>query len=182
MATVRNYVTSADVKEYVYCPAIVWIRHVLNVEEPQDFNMAFGRSKSYRLDVLERVGVRKPWSFEVFLRNPSKGIAGVVDVVGGSGRFEVVELKAFRRRSFSHFKSQLMFHAYLVSTTMGPVTRAYLVLDDRVRAYVVNETATRDVERIIEGVRRVRESERPPRASRSWKCRLCWYRRYCPSA
>lgn len=181
VTTERRYVTSWDVKEYVYCPVIVWIKHVLNVEEPPDFNMIFGSSKVYRQDILERVGLPKPWSFEVSLRNSSRGIAGVVDVIGGCSRYEVVELKAFRRWSYSHFRIQLMFYAYLVSTTVGPVTRAHLVLEDRVRTYSVNNHAIRDVEWVIERVREIRDSEKPPQVLQSRKCRLCWYRRYCPS-
>lgn len=169
-------------KEYTYCPVIVWIRSVLGLREPPSLDMALGSSKPYKPELLERAGIPKPWSFEVKLRNSSLGISGVVDLVGGSGRYEVAEVKAFGRRSHGHFTYQLMFCAYLVSTVLGPVVRAHLILGDRVKTYPVSDRALREVERVIRRVREIKESERPPPTpyAGSRRCSLCWYRRYCP--
>lgn len=177
-----NYVTSVDIKEYIYCPVTVWIRSVLGFREPPSLNMVLGSSKPYRPEVFERAGIPKPWSFEVVLRNSSLGISGVVDLVGGSSRYEVAEVKAFRRKSYGHFTSQLMFCAYLTSTVLGPVARAHLILGDRVKTYPINDRVLREVERVVKRVREIKESERPPVApyAGSERCGLCWYRRYCP--
>lgn len=177
-----SYVTSGDVKDYAYCPVIVWVKSVLGVREPLSADMVLGTSKPYRADVFERAGIPRPWTFEVPLRSRSLGVAGVVDLVGGSGRYEVAEIKAFRRRSHAHFTSQLMFYAYLTSVVLGPVARAHLVLGDRVKTYSVTDRALREVEGVVERVREIKESERPPATpyAGSGRCGLCWYRRYCP--
>lgn len=179
---VYSYVTSGDVKDYTYCPTIVWIKSVLGVREPPSMDMVLGSSKPYRAEVFERARIPKPWAFEVPLRSRSLGISGIVDLVGGSGRYEVAEVKAFKRKSHTHFTSQLMFYVYLTSTVLGPVVRAHLVLGDRIKTYSVSDRALREVERIVKKVREIKESERPPATpyAGSRRCGLCWYRRYCP--
>jgi CRISPR/Cas system-associated exonuclease Cas4 (RecB family) len=132
------------------------------VEEPADTNMELGKSREYSRDTLEALGLPKPWYFEVWLRDRKRGIAGVVDIVAGSGRFEVVEMKAYRRRSFNHFRLQLMFYAYLATHCLGPVVRAHLVLGDSVRTYPVTEGSLREVSRAVGRVVEVAGSERPP--------------------
>ncbi|MEM1622682.1 MAG: CRISPR-associated protein Cas4 [Sulfolobales archaeon] len=179
----RRYVTSVDIKDYTYCPTIIWIKSVLGVREPPSVDMVLGSSKPYRAEVFERIGIPKPWAFEVPLRCGSLGVSGVVDLVGGSRRYEVAEVKAFKRRNYSHFTYQLMFHAYLTSVVLGPVVRAHLVLGDRVKTYSITDRVLREVERVVKKVREIKDSDRPPTTpyAGSRRCVLCWYRRYCPS-
>ncbi|MEM1962586.1 MAG: CRISPR-associated protein Cas4 [Sulfolobales archaeon] len=178
-----SYVTSGDVKDYTYCPTIVWIKSALGVREPPSVDMVLGSSKPYRSEVFERIGIPKPWAFEVLLRCKHLGISGVVDLVGGSRRYEVAEVKAFKRRNYSHFTSQLMFYAYLTSVVLGPVVRAHLVLGDRVKTYSITDRVLQEVERVVKRVREIKNSDRPPTTpyAGSKRCVLCWYRRYCPS-
>jgi CRISPR-associated exonuclease Cas4 len=178
----QGYVTAWDVKQYTYCPTIVWIRHYLEVGEPADTNMELGRSREYSERVLQSLGIPRPWRFEVWLREPRRGLAGVVDLVGGSGRFEVAEVKAFGRRGFEHFRLQLMFYAYLTTLCLGPVVRAHLVLGGRAYTYPVTDRVLRDVSRLVDRVLEVVSSERPPPTpyAGSPRCSRCWYRRFCP--
>lgn len=177
-----SYVTAWDVKQYTYCPAIVWIRHHLEVEEPAGTSMELGRSREYDEEVLKALRIPRPWYFEVRLRDPRRGVAGVVDLVGGSGKLEVAEVKAFKRRGFEHFRLQLMFYAYLATLCLGPVVRAHLVLGSRAYTYPVTDRALREVSDVVNRVLDVVSSERPPPTpyARSSRCSRCWYRRFCP--
>lgn len=177
------YVSAWDVKQYVYCPLIPWIKEWVGVTEPPDINMELGKPKGPREEVLEELKVPKPWRYEVRLRNACLGISGVVDVVGGDRKFEVVEFKLFSRRRYDHFTSQLLFYAYLVSRTLGPVRRAHILIGGKTLTYFISEEVLASVKRLVERVRKVKTCEEPPFSTRvdPRKCSLCWYRRYCPS-
>jgi len=176
------YVSAWDVKQYVYCPLIPWIKEHVGVVEPPDINMELGKPEGPKEDVLIRLGVPKPWRYDVYLRNTDLMIVGVVDLVGGVKKLEVVEFKLFNRRRYSHFTSQLLFYAYLVSKSLGPVHKAHIVLGKNTITYYVTEETLRHVERLVERVREVKTGDDPPRGVRQdpHKCGLCWYRRYCP--
>lgn len=160
----------------------MWIKNVVGIEEPADVNMELGKSREYSRTALKFLNLPKPLRFEVWIRNPNVGIAGVVDVLAGDGRFEVAEVKAYERRYFEHFRLQLMFYSYLVTVSLGPVTRAYLVLGRSYRVYPITDRSLAEVSNLVRKVRQVRDLERPPPSpyAGSYKCSMCWYRRYCP--
>jgi len=151
--------------------------------EPPDINMELGRPEGPKEEVLVRLGIPKPWRYEVYLRNTDLMIVGVVDLVGGAKKFEIVEFKLFNRRKYGHFTSQLLFYAYLVNKSLGPVYRAHIVLGKNTVTYYVTGEVLQHIERLIRKVREVKINDDPPRGVRAdpHKCGLCWYRRYCPS-
>lgn len=179
---VGGYITSWDVKQYEYCPTIPWIRANHLVEEPATPSMTMGRlSLEEKEAVARELGLPRPVRFEVPVASRRLGAAGVVDVVAGSRRLTVVEVKRFYRRSYRHFETQLKFYAYLVSYEIAPVHRAVLKLGDRVVEYAVEAEDLRRVEELVGRVRGVVESPSPPPANTDpARCSMCWYRRYCP--
>ena len=93
-----------------------------------------------------------------------------------------MEVKAFKRRRYGHFREQLMAYALLSERCLGPTGRAVLVLGKRVRTWFVDRLVLEEAERLAERVRLVVESEKPPLVQFSRKCWSCWYRRFCPIA
>ncbi|MEM1831006.1 MAG: CRISPR-associated protein Cas4 [Desulfurococcaceae archaeon] len=178
-----DYVTAWDVKQFTYCPIIPWIKENIGVVEPPDINMMLGKPEGPKEEILEELNVPKPWRYEIHLKNQLLRISGVVDVVGGVKRFEVVEFKLFTRRRYDHFTTQLLFYAYLVSKTLGPVARAHMLLGRKTITYQVSDDVLKQVEKLVRKVREAKTSEDPPVGRRldPRKCSLCWYRRYCPN-
>ncbi len=178
-----EYVTAWDVKQFVYCVMIPWIKENIGISEPPDINMSLGKSRKPAEAVLEKLRVPKPWRYETYLRDPRLRISGVVDVIGGEKKFEVVEFKYFSRLRYDHFTTQLLFYSYLVTKTLGPVTRAHMILDRKTITYHITDEVLNQVEKLINRVREVKASAEPPVSRRldPRKCSLCWYKRYCPS-
>jgi len=177
-----DVVTPWDVKQYAYCPLIPWIARAYGVREPETLGMAWGREeRASRLRRLEGLGLEPPLRFDVQLYSPRLRMAGVADAVAGERRLTVVEVKAFARRRFDHFRAQLMAYALLCEECLGPTRAALLVLGDRVRAWDVTRDALSEAERLALRVRQALESERPPPAQPGPKCAGCWYRRFCPN-
>jgi len=177
------YVTGWDVRQFTYCPVIPWLRANYGVEEPPTFSMALGLDvgRDVKELIARKLNLPKPWRFEVRVDDHREGLSGTVDILAGSRWFAVVEVKAFKRRRFEHFTSQLFFYVYLVNKALGPVRESYLVLGDEVVSYVVDEYVLKKASELVRKVREVKASAKPPNPRRGTHCSYCWYRRYCLS-
>ncbi|ADL18413.1 CRISPR-associated protein Cas4 [Acidilobus saccharovorans 345-15] len=175
-------VTGTAVKDYSYCPALPWLKVRLGLREPETWGMRAGRSLRAS-DVAYKLGLERPWLEEVPLRDRGLGAAGVVDLVSGSGRLRVLEVKAFRAAGerLRPFANQLKFYALLANRLLGRVREAYLYHGGDLLALEVDGHVLREAEELVARVRDVLESEEPPRAYRSERCSSCWFRRVCPA-
>jgi len=173
------------VKQYSYCPVIPWINQVLGYVEDPTPSMDLGRvDASYKEEVARELKLPRPWRIEVPLHSINLGVGGVVDIIAGDGRFTVVEVKAFRRslRRSRHFRDQLMLYALLVNEVLGPVRDAILYMGGLVYRFTVTQHDLDRMHRLINSVRRIIDSESPPRPKgNARKCGYCWYRRVCPN-
>ena len=177
----NEYVTSWDLKQYIYCPVIPWLKSNYLVEEPMSKSMELGKLGIEEKELISNeLELPKPIRFEVFIVSKKLRIAGVVDIIAGEKRLVVVEVKKYFRRKYEHFKTQLNFYAYLVTKELGPVTTAILKLGNEVIKYRVEAEEIKKTEELIKKVREVKQSPTPPITNQERsKCLNCWYRRYC---
>lgn len=176
-----DYVTSWDLKQYIYCPMIPWLRSNYLIQEPVTASMELGRlSINDKELIANELNLPKPVRYEVPVVSRRAKAVGVVDIIAGSKRLVVVEVKKYFRRKYTHFEAQLKFYAYLVTKELAPVTTAVLKLGNRVMKYVVEYEDLIRMEKLISKVREVKESPTPPAANpQPTQCMNCWYRRYC---
>ncbi|MCX8181381.1 MAG: CRISPR-associated protein Cas4 [Thermofilaceae archaeon] len=175
--------TPWDVKEYVYCPLIPWIARVYGVREPETYSMKLGAEERARRKVeLDSLGLEPPIKFDVEMYSSTLKMAGVADAVAGSKRYTIVEVKAFKRRRYSHFKAQLMAYALLCEECVGPARKAVLVIEGRPLFWDVDYNVLDETRRIILKLREALEREKPPLTQPTPKCLGCWYRRLCPNS
>jgi len=175
-------ITPWDVKQYAYCPLIPWIARNYGVREPETYGMQWGREeRAARLEKLKRFNLEPPLRFDVHLYSSKLRMAGIADAVAGEKRLTVIEVKAFTRKRYDHFRAQLMAYALLCEACIGPTRTALLLIGNKVRAWDVTREALSETERLALKVRQVIESERPPLTQQSQKCSSCWYRRFCPN-
>ncbi|HDD26876.1 MAG TPA: CRISPR-associated protein Cas4 [Acidilobales archaeon] len=177
-----DYVTAIDVKEYTYCPVIPWVMSNFMVTEPVSRSMEFGVvDVNYKVKVADELRLPKPRSYEVSVVSKSLRAAGRVDVIAGSRRVCIAEIKRYMRRRFKHFETQLKFYAYLVTKELRPVEKAYLVMGSKVIKYRVEYEDLKHIEKLIKEVREVKQSPTPPKHNPiPNQCANCWYRKYCP--
>jgi CRISPR-associated exonuclease Cas4 len=180
-----NTLTVADLKDYVFCPVIPWIKRFIGYEEPETRSMRIAREEtdsSYKERVAEKLNLPKPWRVEVYARDPDTGLVGVVDLVAGEKRVVVAEIKRFSRRRVMHFRTQLLAYAYLINKTMAPVNKAVLVLEERVRLETpVTKQHLETIEKTIKKLKQTLQNEQPPPTNtEKTKCLTCQYRRLCP--
>lgn len=170
-------VSGWDVRQWSWCPVIPWIRSVYGVTEPPTYSM----SEGVGIDPCEAAtlaGLPVPIRCEVLVRHPKLPAYGQVDVVAGEGPYAVAEVKAFKRRDFSHYLEQLRYYTWLVNDAVGPVREAYLIMGRQIKRYVVDRDFLLRGMMAAESVIKVKSLEEPPMGRRD-RCWACWYRRYC---
>lgn len=179
-----EYVTSWDLKQYTYCPMIPWLRANYLVEEPPSKSMELGSLSIEEKEVVaNELELPKPIRYEVYVVSRKLRAVGIVDIIAGSRRLVVVEVKKYCRRYFKHFETQLKFYTLLVTKEEGPVTTAILKLGSKILKYRVEYEDLRRLEHLINKVREVKESPSPPAVNPiANQCINCWYRRYCIKA
>jgi len=172
-------------KEFAWCPVIPWIVYNYGVEPPYTPSMVAGIEVQKSLD-LEKIAnelkLPKPIETSVYVEDRKLGLYGVIDIVAGSKRVCIVEVKAFRRRVrySQHFILQLKAYAVIAYRVLRPVERAYLYMDGIVHSIAVREQVFLEVRQVVEKLWRTVLAPEPPQAMRvQEKCNYCRYRRVC---
>ena len=173
------------VKEYLWCPAIPWIAINYGIEPPLTISMREGIQFQQSMDrarLAEELELPSPRRFEVYVESSRYRLYGVIDIVAGSKRTTIVEIKAFEKKKyFHHFEIQLMVYALLVTEKIAPVHKAILYMKSKPRIYEVSLYWLEKARIVIEKLWKTILSPEPPRISQDpRKCSYCRYRRLCP--
>jgi CRISPR-associated exonuclease Cas4 len=182
---------ASDLRQYLYCPRVVYFSLVVPVARVETFKMSAGRDAEREHARLERRrslarygladGMRR---YDVPVTCAKLGVSGIIDeVVHGPDGPVPVEVKFTEGGvAFGH-KVQLAVYGIALEEQSGqPVPRGFvhlvpakqtraIVLDDKLRA------AASDVTRRIRAM--LASQEFPPPADRSAKCDGCELRSFC---
>lgn len=190
-------ITVSDVKQYLYCPKIIYFDHVLHAPKPPDQKLDAGReahesiiSKEKRrkgavfydpeLDVADKL-------FRVELVSQTLGLRGVLDYLVKTERELIpVDYKfgySNNGAAYLNHKYQLAAYALLVEDCFNTTVRRGFIHYSRerlnVRIDITDELRGRTM-RMIEGIRSIIENETEPASARNpARCTDCEYRRYC---
>jgi len=193
----RTTLEVTDLKQWRYCPRVVWYRYCLPTIRPITDLMRHGiahhrdeegreerRSlRAYGLEVGER-------HFDVALQSEQLGLRGRIDLViavpeqgGRPAEAVVVEYKDSERQAGPHFRLQLAAYALLVEEAWGmPVHTGWVYHIPLRRAERVPITAVlrRQVHTITRAIQAVIGTEAMPAAPASRRpCVNCEFRRFC---
>lgn len=186
-----------DLKQYIYCPRIVYYHHCLPQVRPITYKMEAGLAAQDEEEVraarrsLRAYGLRRGECLSnVLLESERLGLRGQVDLViktddNPVGEVELipVDYKLSRGKLGSHFKLQLAAYGLLLEEAYDlPAKRGFLYAIPTRRATEVTFTralrsqlsrALAEMQDIV-----VREAMPPPVRQRS-KCEVCEFRRFC---
>lgn len=196
METEAAYLDVTDLKQWHYCPRIVYYRYCLPQIRPITRQMQAGirshedeaeredrRSlRSYGLDGGERV-------FDIRFASAKWGVRGRLDLAiavpdRAHGREAiVVEYKDSEQAAGSHFKLQLATYALLLEEAWSiPVRRGffYMIPLRRAEPLAITPRLRQQVEQAIHDIQAAVVGERMPVAPNSrGKCVACEFRRFC---
>ena len=181
----------SDIKQYFYCPRVVYHTYLTPVHRPTTHPMQLGAVEHEVLSVLERrrtlsrygleAGSRK---FHLPLHAESLGLTGVLDLLieTEDGAFPV-EFKSTTQRLNLNAKYQLTAYAMLVEACLGQSVSQgfiYRIPTQRITAVPISETLRRKTSQAIAQIRGMLSDERmPPPTPQRGKCVECEFRRFC---
>jgi CRISPR-associated exonuclease Cas4 len=186
-----------DLKQWTYCPRVLYYRYCLPEIRPVTDLMAAGirshtdesgreERRSLRAYGLER-GER---AFDVRLRSVSLGLRGRLDLAiavperaAAGAEAIVVEYKDSERPAGAHFKIQLAAYALLLEEAWRlPVRRGFIYSSPLREAEVISITTAlrRKVVETVAMMQAAVAGERMPEAPASRRpCVSCEFRRFC---
>lgn len=182
-----------DLKQYAYCPRIVFYERCVPDFRPRTYKMDAGRMahehecKRAARRTLQKYGLESgERHFEVMLQSTKLGLVGKIDEViltdYPTRSAYPVDYKMARQVS-PHYRLQLAAYAllleeaYLVNVSHGYI---YLIPTRRVETVAIGEDLRREIGETMETIRRITDTEflpPPPRNRR--RCQTCEFRRAC---
>ncbi|MFQ6102490.1 MAG: CRISPR-associated protein Cas4 [Anaerolineae bacterium] len=185
-----------DLKQYAYCPRIVFYRYCLPLIRPMTYKMEAGIAAHDRAGGLEQRRTLRAYGldrgerhFDVELASEELGLRGRVDLVievardGGDSELIPVDYKHSRGKAGRHFERQLAAYGEMLEATWGhPVRRGFLYFIPlrRVREVAITERLRREMRELVAEMRAMVEGERMPGPTRyRRRCVACEFRRFC---
>ena len=180
-----------DLKQFEYCPRIVFYNTVMPVDRKTTIKMGRGKEEEFRLDALETRRTLKRYDlgsgerrFHVWLESARLGLSGKLDVliVSSKGYFPV-DFKYTRGRPHRNHLFQLAGYALLVEErfqTSVDTGFIYLAPIQQVIAVPLNIQLKQETLDRLRQIRTIiKEGILPaPTAMRS-RCEECEFRNYC---
>jgi len=179
-----------DIKQYIYCPRIIYFTYVCPVEKKITRKMQYGREAHLELDRLEKRRTFKRYNFKegerkfhTGLYSLRLGLEGKLDVhIVAGGEIFPVEFKYSSQGHSLNHKYQLIAYAMLLEEAYNkPVRYGFIYIDDRkVIPIEVTPNARVFVKEILEKIRLIVSKESmPDKTLQKGKCIDCEYRNFC---
>lgn len=185
--------TVTDLRQYTYCPRIVYYTYCLPLIRPTTYKMEAGiaaherAGKKARRRTLSAYGLKKgKRHFDIWLKSPILGLSGRVDMVieAEEGRELIpVEYKQTRRRIGRHVRLQLAAYGMMLEEAWGGEARrafVYSLLKRKAQGIQLTEQLRAEVRGVMATMREMVKREAmpdPPRSRRG--CVNCEFRRFC---
>jgi CRISPR-associated exonuclease Cas4 len=189
--------TVTDLKQYGYCPRIVYYHHCLPAVRPVTYKMEAGAEAGEAEEMRELRRSLRPYKLrrgerrlDVYLSSERWGLRGRADLVidtddNPTGERELipVDFKLSPGRMGSNLRLQLLAYGVMAEEMWGvPSRRGFVYFIPRRKAVEVPFTAElrAQLETSLAAMRDIAEGERmpPPPRSRS-RCEVCEFRRFC---
>jgi CRISPR-associated exonuclease Cas4 len=181
----------SDLKQYHYCPRVVYYQYVLPVDRVSTYKMEKGKTAQEDIEKLEtrrklkRYGLAEGTrNFNPWVRSKDLGLSGKLDLLieTASERFPV-DFKFTRGRPFKNHLYQLGGYALILEATgKKPVNRGFVYLipqQDAVVLDLTQELKQACLETLEQIRSMIREETFPEAATPRSKCTDCEYQNYC---
>lgn len=195
----RTVFTVTDLKQYAFCPRVVFYTYCLPLIRPVTGKMEEGRLAHEEARDRERRRTLRVYGleearrhFDVQVASEELGLTGRIDLVlevvpgpSGLGGRELipVDYKQTDRRAGPHVRWQLAAYGIMLEETWGGVVRRgflYSLLTRRAEEVTLTRSMRQELREIVAAMREMVERERMPDPPPSRKpCVNCEFRRFC---
>lgn len=193
MTTAEHLFRVIDLKQYAYCPRVLYYHTVLPQVRPVTYKMEAGVAAHELAEGRERRRSLSSYGvpagerfFQVALQSSTLGLSGELDmVIETETELIAVDYKNTAKVG-KHFKLQLMAYGRLLETAWpGPaktVSRGFLYLIPQRKAVEVRFTAPlrRELAAALVALGQIaHQQQMPPPAAHQAQCVDCEFRRFC---
>lgn len=195
----RTVFTVTDLKQYAFCPRVVFYTYCLPLIRPVTGKMEEGQLAHEEARDRERRRTLRVYGleearrhFDVQVASEELGLTGRIDLVlevvpgpSGLGGRELipVDYKQTDRRAGPHVRWQLAAYGIMLEETWGGVVRRgflYSLLTRRAEEVTLTRSMRQELREIVAAMREMVERERMPDPPPSRKpCVNCEFRRFC---
>ncbi len=195
MTSERLTFTVTDLKQYSYCPRVVFYTYCLPLLRPTTYKMEAGVAAHERAATLEQRRTLSAYGlvegkrhFDIGVESDILGLRGRIDMVIEVGEGEERELipvdyKQSRRRIGRHIRRQLAAYGLMLEETWGGRVRRgfiYSLLTRQAEEVALTEGLRGEVREVVAAMREMIEREAMPGPPRSRRpCVNCEFRRFC---
>lgn len=191
----RTVFTVTDLKQYAYCPRVVFYTYCLPLVRPTTYKMEAGVAAHTEAGERERRRTLAAYGlaegerrFDVWVASERLGLRGRIDLVietgEGEGREWIpVDYKQTARRAGPHLKRQLTAYGMMLEETLGGTARRgfiYSLTTRKAEEVALTERLRNEVRETVAAMREMVEREAMPEPPRSRQaCVNCEFRRFC---
>lgn len=188
-------ISVSDVKQYFYCPRIIYFAHVLHVEKGEDAKRVAGKEVHSEIERLEKrrktVLFTKQFGkaekrFKVYLKSKRLEMKGLLDcLLITNSDYIPLEYKFTRtgKYSFRNHKYQLAAYALLVEDEHNTTVKKgyiYYDLDKSLKEVAITPVIRSFVKKGVARIKSIIENEEIPEPTRMrGRCRDCEYLNIC---
>lgn len=181
----------SDIKQWFYCPRVVYFTYLMPVQKKITAKMQFGAeeheviSKLERRRKLRRYGIGEGQRlFHVPLVSEKLGLTGVLDLLlRSSGEYYPVEFKDTTRGVSQNHKYQLTGYALLVEEKYACQVNlgfVYQIPIDRVSSVRIDQKSKDVVTRAVADIRAmIRKETMPDATPQRGRCTDCEFVHFC---
>ncbi|MBT9133262.1 MAG: CRISPR-associated exonuclease Cas4 [Firmicutes bacterium] len=182
----------SDLKQYIYCPRIIYFYYVLPIPRRVTKKMEYGRLEHIEIKQLEKRRKLKAYdlpdgtrNFQVFLQSARLGLHGLLDMTisTASGEVYPVEFKHSISKKGLHQKYQLAAYAMLLEDSLRKPVRygfLYLIPTKTIVSVEITISMREHVKKALSAIRNIIASEKIPGYIRSkQRCTDCEFKNYC---
>lgn len=191
----RLVFTVTDLKQYSYCPRVVFYTYCLPLVRPTTYKMEAGIAAHEQAERRERRRTLSAYGleegqrhFDVWVESDILGLRGRVDMVIETGEGEGRELipvdyKQSRRQIGRHLKRQLTAYGLMLEETWGGMVRRgfiYSLVTRKAEEVALTKRLRGEVRETVVAMREMVERGMMPGPPKSRRpCVDCEFRRFC---
>ena len=181
----------SDIKQYVYCPRVLYFTYVLPVDKKVTRKMTYGQDCHVELDRLEKRRKLKRYNlsegerkFHTHLYSPRLGLEGKLDlhIVCGQELIPVEFKNTLKGPELNH-KYQVTAYALLLEDAYNRPVRygfIYQIPTNTIHELEITPNMRQYVKEIMANIRRmVKDQYMPGPAFQKQRCVDCEYRKFC---
>lgn len=182
----------SDLKQYIYCPRIIYFYYVLPIPRRVTKKMEYGRLEHFEVKQLEKRRKLKAYGlldgardFQVFMQSPRLGLNGLLDMTITTASREIypVEFKHSISKKGLHQKYQLAAYAMLLEEKFSKPVRygfLYLIPTKTVIPLEITVSMREHIKKVLSAIRNLIASEKiPPYVRSRQRCTDCEFKNYC---